>query len=188
MKNIVIILFLATFAFRMWQTTGCRNFISFVFNPQTIKISVEEQTHVDTQTQNLTSRFFHNKLSSGVFEVSKSYAKFFEPLFIIEQVGPFGLILFILALSYTIKNPTKLQLSHLAVVAAAPFFVIFTSNSKLSFFLMSIAVASFSTLGFKAFRNNRQLMLIALLLTVINIWYFAFSWQMQIICNEIFFH
>ena len=172
----------------MWQSSGCVSFLTLKFNPITIKINVENQTLTEGKTQTKTSRFFYNKASAGLLEIGKSYTQVINPKLILDIIGPLGLILLVYAFSYTIKKPSIKNVPIAVLTIVVPFFVLATSNSKLAFFVWSITLFIFSSLGVNLIKPSRLMILIFVLLAIINLWYFAFSWQMQQICNEIFFH
>jgi len=139
LKKLFAIIVIFIFAFRIWQSTGCKDFISLSFDPKIVKISVEEQVSLDQGLSRQTARFFHNKASVGFFELAKFYSKLLEPRLILEVLGPIG----IWAVALALTRPRKL---------------------------------------------NRFAVFVSSILTVATLWYFAFSWQMQSICNEIFFN
>ena len=110
-KKILFFVLAGLFAFRLWQTTGCLKFSDYHFNSLSIKISVEDHVNTDGTLNRQTARFFHNKLITGIYEYSKSYLKLFEPRFLLDILGPLGLVLVILTI-FKINNQ-KFLISHL---------------------------------------------------------------------------
>src|SRR3989344_4368982 len=103
-KFIFILALVALFSFRIWQTTGCKQFKGFLLNPIDIKIAVESQVLEDRNLQRPISRFFHNKISAGVFEVAKSYTATIDTRFLISFLGPIGLLSVIIAVVKVVKS------------------------------------------------------------------------------------
>lgn len=188
MKKILLILVFLAFSFRLWQTTGCRNFLPTYFDPQIVKINVEEQVSVDRNINREVSRFFHNKASTGFFELTKSTLKVLEPIVLLEILGPLGLFLTALSLVYLARKFTLTQAAHFAVVLCAIISTIFIKNSKLSFYILTLALYTFSVWGTSSIKTTKLTIFGFFILTVITLWYFAFSWQITSICNEIFFN
>lgn len=188
MKKIFLLLVLFTFAVRIWQSTGCLNFLPTKFDPQIIKIKVEEQVNVDQNVKRQVSRFFHNKASTGFFEAAKSINKFFEPIFLLDILGPAGFGLAILAIIGLVKKFTLAQGTHFLLVLASILFASATKNSKASFFVITVALYSFSLWGFKTLKTNKLTIFAFFVAVLITLWYFAFSWEAKAVCNEIFFN
>ena len=66
-----VVIFLVVF--RLWQSTGCRRFVSFEFDPLWVKLNVESQVGLDRSAPRDISRFFHNKAATGLYEAPKTY-------------------------------------------------------------------------------------------------------------------
>ena len=188
MRKIFVILALVTFSTRLWQSTGCLNFLPTKFDPQIVKIKVEEQVNVDRGIERVVSRFFHNKASTGFFEVAKSTIRFTEPIFLLDILGPLGLVLIFLATGSLVKKFRLLQGLNFLVILVSILFAAATNNAKISFYTMAIALYSFSIWGTGALKTSKLTNLVFLVLFFITLWYFAFSWQMSSVCNEIFFN
>ena len=187
-KIFFIIILVSLFVFRIWQTTGCKKFLSFYFNPLSIKVSVESNVNTDLGMDRNISRFFHNKATVGIFEFSKSFASTFQPRVLLEFLGPAGLILAIAAFLEVFKQKKYLRKFHFAVILIASFIAISTLNSKVSFFLLAISWYSFSLWGIDFFTKTKTAKIAFIILAVISFWYFIFDWQINTICNEIFFN
>ena len=156
MKRILITFVLITFIFRLWQTTGCQSFLSYWFNPLSIKISVEEQVNSDNNSNRQVSRFFHNKASSGAIEISKSYLNNIEPRHLLEILGPLGILLFLVSIAALVKKPKRLQVVHLIFLLSTMLFSIMSHNAKLVFFINAITLYSFSLWAFSIIEFNKK--------------------------------
>lgn len=184
---IFITVLVAVFSFRLWQTTGCKQFFSFYFNPDSIKIAVESQILEDRSLKRPVSRFFHNKISTGIFEIAKSYSATIDVRFLIAFLGPLGLLLVIIAVAKVVKSPkTRDKLWLLPFLIS----LILTSsaNPKNSFYLTAISWYFLSFQGVSFFTKSNILKIIFILLIPATLLYFSFNWQMSSICNEIFFN
>lgn len=175
------------FAFRLWQTTGCRHFLGHYFNPIYIKINVEAQVGIDKNISKLESKFFHNKLTALVFEPPKSYLAAFEPSYLLEVLSPLGVALFLLSIKKGIGTKNKIIGLHFLLVLIAAFVYITPVSPKNSFFIFSALVYSFSLWHVDYFAAKKYRILIFLLLLIFSYVFFAYTWQMKSICNEIKF-
>lgn len=188
MRKIFLLVTIFIFSARIWQSTGCLNFLPTKFDTQIIKIKVEEQVNADRGVEREVSRFFHNKVSTGFFEAAKATSKFADPIFLLDILGPLGLLLIILATITLVKKFTLQQGTHFLLVLASIIFVSIIKNSQLSFYAVALALYSFSLWGTKALKPNKLTILAFFVAAIITLWYFALSWQMSAICNEIFFN
>jgi len=187
MKKVLLILVIALYAFRIWQSTGCKNYLHDKFSTQNVKITVEEQVGIDKGINRQFSRFFHNKLSSGFFEVAKTFAKPFEPKALIGIFGPLGIVLTLYALMGITKKAPLIRF-HFALVTIVIFLSTFVSNSKMAFYIVALSLYTFSLWGINPFVKKRIAQVLFLSLFILSLWYFSFNWQMTGICNEIFFN
>lgn len=176
------------FSFRIWQTSGCKHFNSFYFNPLAIKISVESQVNLDGKENRNLSRFFHNKVTAGIFEFSKSYASTFESRYLLEILGPLGLILFVIAAYKVLVSRNFVGTGHLLVVLIASLLSLSSFDPKLIFYLRAVIIFSFTFWGISFLTKGKWLMISYLLLAAVTLCYYLFNWQMMSICNEIFFN
>ena len=174
-------------SFRLWKTTGCKQFTSFYFNPISVKISVESQRTLDNQSFLAVSRIFHNKLNTTPFELTKAIAQALTPRFLIEILGPLGFMLTILAVLRIIKEKHKRALLHLLLVISASILAVLPGNPKNFFLIISLTWFSVTFWGLQFFSNTNKLLLYFFLI-LLTFWYFNLSWQMPAICNEIFFN
>lgn len=188
MRKIFLLLALAVFSVRIWQSTGCLNFLPTKFDTQTVKIKVEEQVNVDQNLNREVSRFFHNKVSTGFFEAAKATSRFADPVFLLDILGPLGLILTLLAIKRLVKKFSRAQgLSFLAVLTSI-LFAAATSNAKAAYAAVSIALYGFSLWGTTTLKTNKLTIFAFFVLALVTLWYFAMSWQMKAVCNQIFFN
>ena len=172
----------------MWQTTGCKHFSGFYFNPLSIKINVESQTSLDPPGQKAISRIFHNKLVATPYEVSKSLAQTVDPKFLLDVLGPAGLSFLILSLVEIFKAQRLLGYIHLGTVIAILVFSQTSVSPKIAFWLISLSFYSLSFWGVKTVAKNKYAGFFLMVLIFYSLWYFAINWQMPGVCNEIFFN
>lgn len=187
MRKFFLLLAVITFSARIWQSTGCLNFLPTYFDIQIVTIKVEEQVNLDWGIDRGVSRFFHNKASTGFFEAAKATSKFADPVFLLDILGPLGLVLIIFATSSLVKKFTPLLGAHFLLVLTSIILAMFSKNSKISFYTVSAALYSFSLWGTTTFKTNRLATFAFFALALVTLWYFALSWQMKAVCNEIFF-
>ena len=176
------------FAFRIWQSSGCKSYAGFYFNPIAVRINVEEQRNLDKSTNRTLSKFFHNKASAFFWEVSKSYIFTTNPRFLLEILGPLGLFLAIASFANIVKTPKSKSALLLALIAISSLLLILPIDPKKTFYITAISWYIFSLLSASSFSKSSKLTGLFLLLLFLSFWYFAFSWQMKAICNEIFFN
>jgi len=176
------------FSSRLWQTTGCRQFNGFYFNPISIKINVESQTSIDPKDQKFISRVFHNKATAAPFEISKDISKIIDTRYLLDILGPAGLVFFILGIASILKNKNKLGYSHLFITVIILFSALTTIPPKTSFWLMSLSFYSLSFWGISSLSKNKYIPTLLVILILATFWYFAINWQMPMICNEIAFN
>lgn len=186
-KIIALLTLVCLFSFRMWQTIGCRQFRSFRFIPLSVIIGVQAGVSSDKDVSRSVSRFFHNKLSVGTYEVLSSFAATFNPNFLLSLFGPVGIVIAILNLQTLTNSKRKLQIATFAAIVASSILVMFILNPKTSFYLLAISWYLFILLGSLAFVKNKLLLAILIFLAIFTFWYFIFSWQLTAFCNEIFF-
>jgi hypothetical protein len=188
-KKAFIILIILTYSFRFWQSTGCLQQIGHTFLPLSIKIRVEEQVGIDKDIPRNASRFFHNKVSEGFFEISKTYFNVFDSRLLLEILGPLGLVLLVIGLlEVRNKKNNKLYLSHLMILLIIPFILMLKINTKTSFNILFASLYSFSFWGLGFFSKSILKKIIFIILVAITFFYFSFNWQMSQLCNEIFFN
>lgn len=176
------------FTFRLWQTTGCRHFLGFYFNPLSIKINVEEQRGLDNGSNQQFSKFFHNKVSAAVYEISKSYSQTIDPRFLLEILGPVGLVLALISASKVIKKPKSIYTLSLLSVLTASLLFILPIDPKKTFYIVAFTWFGFSLISATSLSKSKLSILLFVVLLLASFWYFALSWQMPRVCNEIFFN
>lgn len=176
------------FSFRLWQSSGCKSLNGLFFNPLSVKISVETQTNFDPPDQKLISKFFHNKAIAFPFEFTKSFFKILEPQFLLDILGPAGIILILFAIIETFKNKNKFGFGHLFIVIAAFLISLTSIPPKKDFLMIVLSSYSFSLWGIKPLSLNRLNSFLFVMLIFLTIWFFIINWQMPKICNEIFFN
>jgi hypothetical protein len=188
MKKLFIVLTILLFGFRLWQSTGCKNYAWFKFDPITVKIRVEEHVGLDESMPRQLSRFFHNKITTGVFEFAKAFAKPLETKNLISLLGPLGLVLLVSALGVARRTSPFIYRAHALILFATLLAATLLSNARITFYLIALLLYSFSIHGLKIFKNNKLSVTIFLSLFIFSLVYFNLDWQMAEICNEIFFN
>jgi len=186
-KLLVVILVILIFLFRIWQSSGCQQFSGFLFNPLAIKINVESQVAQDFLLNRNISRFFHNKVTVGVFELTKSFVSTFDTRFLLEILGPLGLTLVILVFARIIRKKKTSEITHFGLILMAALLSIFSKNPKVSFYVLAFSWYSFAVRGLDYFWSSAKSLMILIILFFLTFWYFTFSWQMPTICKQIFF-
>jgi hypothetical protein len=153
----------------------------------TVKIAVESQRLIDNRPNSFSSKFFHNKITTGIFENSKNYISIFNPVLIISIVGPLGVFL-LFNIFLNIKKITNvLFYIHLAYVFISSVLLVLTSP-KIGFYNFAFSLYTFTFWSIKFVSKKTLLIIIFLMLLVISFWYYSLDWQMKPICNEIFFN
>lgn len=185
-KFLIIITLITVYAFRLWQTSGCKQFVGFYFNPLSIKISVESQVNLDQSMSRQLSRLFHNKVTAGIFEFSKAFSFPFDTKFLMEILGPIGLVLVVLAIFEALKARNLLNFAHLSLPPIFSAISLTSLSPKIVFYLLAL---TWYSLAFKGtMSRSRVLVPLFLILIPLTFWYFLFSWQIPTICHEIFFN
>lgn len=187
-KKLFLLLTIFLFAFRLWQTTGCKKYAGFYFNPISVRINVEEQRNLDLGTSSSMSKLFHNKVSAFFWEASKSYLNTTSPRFLLDILGPLGLFLAISSFSNVVKKPKAIHTLSLILIGIASLLLILPIDPRKTFYVAAISWYSFSLFSTDTLVKSRKSILLFLFLLLVSFWYFAFSWQMKAICNEIFFN
>lgn len=182
---IIAILLIALFSFRLWQTTGCRQFRSFYLNPQAITIRVEEDVNSDGGINRNLSRFFHNKLQTTAILTWHSLASELDARILLEILGPLGLLSTLISLHLIIKKKNLFRTAHLIILTLILLYAILTANAKQNFYLISLSLYSFSFWSAKTLSKYKILVVI---LAAITFWFFTLSWQLASFCHDIFFN
>src|SRR3989344_1334122 len=177
-KILFIIFLFLIFTFRIWQTIGCKRFVDYKFIPLSVKINVESQTALDYNLNRSTSRIFHNKISATFYELSKSYLATFRPNFLLETLGPIGLLSFIFAIYWLIRNKNAILFGHLVLVLLLPLLLMFISSPRNNFYILALSRYSFSFWGIGYFTKTFLSKFLLIILFIYSIYYFLFSWQM----------
>lgn len=176
------------FAFRLWQTTGCREFTDHSFKSISVKLNVESQISVDRELDRNIARIFHNKISVTFYEIGKTYSRNFGPRELNQILGPIGLVSVIVAIAYNAKKRNLKVISASVLVLISATLRISPLDSKISFYIwaLTLYLFAFFSVDFWIERNFRIILFLALVL--FTFWYFIFSWQLETLCHEIFFN
>lgn len=176
------------FVFRLWQTTGCKTFISHYFDPIYLKINTEGQRGLDRDLDKIQSKFFHNKATAALFETPKSYLTYFEPAFLLEVLSPLGLLLLMLSIKRGISKKDKKILAHFLLILASVALSISAYSPKNSFYVLSIILYTFTLWSVPYLAKSKIYVVLFLVLFAVSLMYFGYTWQLKTICNEIFFN
>lgn len=182
----LVVILLALFSFRLWQTTGCRQFKSFYLNPQLVTLKVEEDVGTDRGVDRNVSRFFHNKYQTRFILSVQSMTSMLDARLVTDVLGPLGVLAFAVSVYTTIKTKKIIGILHLIVLFLVIMFATFTTQAKQSFYLFSVALYSFSLRSSKTIVKLPTWLI--LLLAVATFWHFSFSWQFESFCHDIFFN
>lgn len=175
------------FSFRTWQTSGCISLNSFHINPLTVKIAIESQRLTDDKSNDLTSKFFHNKISTGIFEKSKNLITVFNPVLIISILSPIGVFLFINIFANLKKIKSPLIYLHIAYIFISSILLTLI-NPKIAMYNFALSLYTFTFWSVKLASGRIKPIIIFIILIIISFWYYSIDWQMKPVCNKIFFN
>lgn len=184
----MLLLIISLFAFRLWQTTGCRKFVDFRFTSLSVKINVENQVSFDKQLNRNISRIFHNKAQAAIFEITKSYLQTLDPRLILQILGPVGTFLALVSTLKLAQKSHKAHLIHFGLILLSSLAAIILFNSKVAFYLIAFSWQSFSLWGLYFLKNTKINSVVIFLLILASVWYYALSWQLNSACYEIYFN
>lgn len=189
MKTKIFILstLILIFSFRIWQTTGCLSFNSFHINPLTVKIAIESQRLTDDKPNDLTSKFFHNKITTGIFENSKNLSTVFNPVLLISILSPIGIFLFIFIFANFKKFNRLLFYLHIAYILTSSVLLTLI-NPKIAMYNFALSLYTFTFWSAKLTSGRITPIIIFTILIIVSILYYSLDWQMKSICNEVFFN
>lgn len=187
-KKLFILILLLTFSFRIWQSSGCQQFLSYTFLPIAVTIRVEEQVSNDKNIPRNVSRVFHNKISEGLYEMSKSYAKIFNPRLLLSILGPLGFFILIASILKIKNTKNRYYFAHLLISTTLPLLSLAQLNGKFSLYILAASFYSFCIWGIDFFTKSKIKQALFILLALLSFFYFSYNWQMPEICNEIFFN
>lgn len=185
-KVLLILALTLLYGFRVWQMTGCQSFNSFRINPLTVKIAVESQRLIDTQSDAITPRIYHNKITTGIFENAKNFLAIFNLNLLIAILGPAGLFATIYLLANIKKGKNPLIWLHVVYIFLSSL-ALTIFDPKVGFYNFALSLYTFSFwLVFLPVKKT-YVKIFLLILIIISFWYYSLDWQMKTICNEIFF-
>ncbi len=187
-KKITIVILILIYAFRLWQTTGCQDFTSFNLNPLSISLRTTADINTDPGLPKSISRFFHNKITEGAYEIGKDLAGLFEPRLLLEILGPLGFLMLILALLETVKTKKTLSLINLGAILTVAVLMVLNLNQKIIFYLFAASLMLFSFWGIGRLQKIKYSLILILFLTAATFCYYSFSWQLSSFCSQIFFN
>ena len=185
-RVLLVILVITVFAFRLWQTTGCKKFTDFHFQPISVKADVESAINVDSGGK-IVPRFFHNKITYGLFDFSKTYFLTLQPSYLLELLGPVGLVLSVLAVPKAVYFKSKILLFNLFMILLFSLFLISSFNPKIAFYLLALSWYAFSINSLEKV-TKKNLLIFILILIPVTFLYYLYTWRMHLICNEILFN
>ena len=178
-------LLVGIFAFRLWQTSGCKDFRNFHLNPLEVKITVESQRTFDSSS-GLAARIFHNKIIDGFFITSQNYFQAFEANLLISTAGLVGIFCMIWWMAKMFgKTAPFAHLTAVYVLVSSIALTIY--DQKVSFYNFILSLYLFSLAAVFHSKITFRFALIFLFLLILTILQFLYSWQLPQICNEISF-
>lgn len=187
-KILLVTLLLGLFSFRLWQSTGCKNFNSLRFNPNVLIAGVESQRNLDVGIPIPVSKLLHNKVTEALTQVSSRYLNTFKPKFLLEILGPLGLFCALLSAALTIRTRKKSQIFSLLGIFISSVAAIVLTQPKISLLLIFASWAVFASLSINFVIRSKMLLVLFFLLFVYTYFFYSINWQMPVICNEIFFN
>lgn len=179
------VLLLALYGVRFWQTTGCVAFRGHYFNPLAVVIRVETDRKLDDQPAE--QKVFHNKITATISELTNSYTQVIDPRFIIQLIGPLGLVLFVWALYIVLAKRSRLQLIHLVSIFVVSALALTSFRPEIVFYLLFGFLTSFTFWSLKPIAKSKKQVAIFLLLLLFTLWFFAINWRMDLVCNQMLY-
>lgn len=182
--GLIVILTLCLPMFRFWQMTGCNNFIVGNSFMRSVVLEVETQRLYDADAA--VAKFFHNKLFAVPHVIALDAAKYFEPKYLFDTVGPLILVMSAISAALIVKRKIILGYVNIAMIAALSVFgrwllppmLVFTLNA------LYLSLAAFS---FPYILKNRKRIFLYGLMWVFTLWYFFINWKLGTFCNEVIF-
>lgn len=187
LKIIIGCLFLSLFVFRIWQSTGCASFRPFLFDNQRITTNVESSRQYENNPDGLISKAVHNKVTAAPYEFLLNLSSLFDPRYLLDLIGPLALIGALISIYCVIAQRLKAGLMFLAVLLIAQVWITLFTSSKTDMLILCLLwfLLSFWSLNF--FVKSKKRFSVFVLLWLFSVWFFFISWQLPLICNEIFF-
>lgn len=180
-------LLVVLFAFRIWQSSGCLNFRSFVFDSRRITATVESSRQYETNPNGLLSRLEHNKLTVAPYEFGLNLSALLDPRYLLDLIGPAGLAAALIAIYSIVSQRRRAGLLFLAILLTAQILATLFTSSKTDMLILCVLwfLLGFWSLNFWSLTKKR--LFVFLLLWLYSLWFFFISWQLPLLCNEILF-
>lgn len=172
--------------FRVWQSSGCKSFISHKFKTIDIVTAVESQRLYDNNASSLEAKIFNNKLLLAPQVFLLAYLQYFQPQYLLSLIGPLGVVMFFSGIWVVIEKRSKKGLFHLFVVLLTIIFSVYI-NPKLNNLLVLASLESFSFWSVTLFAKNKARLAIFIALFIISLLFFFINWQLPNVCDGIFF-
>lgn len=187
LKIIIGCLFLALLVFRIWQSTGCVSFRSFLFDNQRIITNVETSRQYESNPDGLISKTTHNKFTAAPYEFLLNLSALFDPRYLLDLIGPLALIAAVISVYSIITKGIKTGFVFLVLLLIAQARTTLFASTKTDMLILCLLwfLLSFWSLNF--FSKNSVRFLGFMILWFYSVWFFVISWQLPQICNEIFF-
>lgn len=172
---------------RLWQSTGCVNYLPIKFDPQKIVINVETQRLYDENPNGLISKAVHNKLTATTHEFLLALAKTFDPSYLLSLIGPLGIVSGSYSIYLILKNRQKKATFFLLFVICAHILSILYLNPKTAMLILDFLWFLLSLWSIHYFIKEKRRVLFFIVLWLFSVWFFFINWQLPQICNEIIF-
>lgn len=182
----IVALALTLTLFRVWQSSGCKSFISHKFKTADVVTAVESQRLYDNDASSLEAKIFNNKFLSAPQVFLLAYLPYLEPKYLLSLVGPLGIMMFFTSIWVVLDKRIKKGFLHLLIVLLTVIFSVYT-NPKINNMFMLMSFQSFSFWSVPFFAKNKKRFTCFIIVFVISFLYLFVNWQLPNICSEIFF-
>lgn len=172
---------------RLWQSTGCVNYLPIKFDSQKIVISVETQRLYDENPNGLIPKAIHNKLTAAPYEFLLALARTLDPAYLLSLIGPLGIVSGLYSIYSIVKNRRKKATFFLFSLLLAHLLSILYLNPKTAMLIIGFLWFLLSLWSISYFIKGKKRLLFFIVLWLYSIWFFFINWHLPQICNEIIF-
>ena len=172
---------------RIWQITGCVNYLPINFDLQKIVINVETQRLYDENPNGPVSKAVHNKLTAAPYEFLLALAITFNPAYLLSLIGPLGITSGLYSVFSITKNHSKKAYLFLISLSTAHILSILYLTPKTAMLTLGFLWFLLSLWSVDYFIKGKRRILLFTVLWLYSIWFFFINWELPQICNEIIF-
>lgn len=172
---------------RLWQSTGCVNYLPIKFDFQKIVINVETQRLYDENPNGLIPKAVHNKLTATPYEFLLALARTLDPYYLLSLISPLGLVSGSYSIYLILKNRPKKAIFFLFSLIWAHILSILYLNPKTAMLILGFLWFLLSLWSVNYFISAKKRVLIFFILWLYSVWFLLINWQLPQICNEIIF-